>query len=301
MKAFKSVVAVGFLAAIAQAGGVLMVPESSNDQVMTFDAFDGSLINMNFIDLTSQTGGARTPINAVPVGNEIWVTDQLNDNISRWSGAGAFLGHIGGAMDNIRGLHVNGNTAYVANSGSNNGAPGEGVVTIDIGSQSISGSFTVGDDNSGDPFDIIDFGNGLLINDIDGEDLELHDLAGAYLSNFHDSDGLTGIDFPQQMARGLTGSVLASGFSLPAGIYEYDGNGNQINYYDVGTGLRGIYQLGNGNIMFTDGAGVHIYDIGNDSVSDVVTGVSARYIELIPEPASLSLLALGALVGLRRR
>lgn len=289
-------------ACAASAQEYIMMPDSTTDAIVLFDPFDGSLVNSSYFSLVP-SGIASTPINAVQVGNEIWVSDQLGDGIMRFDLFGAHQGNILGTMDNIRGFEVVGNTAYVGNAGTLNGAPGEAVVTIDVANLAISGSFRVGDDASGDPFDVLAFGGGLLINDIDSQDLEIHDLAGVWQSTFHNSDGLSGIDFPEQMNFSNSGqSVFVAGFSPPDGIYEYDLAGNQINFYDVGTGARGVWQLGNGNIMYSDGSGAHILDPLTGATTLVHAG-SGRFFErlVIPAPSALALLGLGSLAATRRR
>ena len=261
----------------------LMVVESTLDRVMLFDPWDGSLINPNFINLT--VSGASTPINAIQVGSEIWVSDQLTDRIMRWSHDGTtHLGNLTGGLDNIRGIEIVGNTVYVSNSGTANGAPGRAVVTIDVPSQSITGFFRVGDDLNGDPFDVLAYNTGLLVNDIAGEDIEFHDLAGNWLFTFHDSDGINGIDFPEQMAVTPINSVLAAGFSPPIGVFHYDPAGNQVNFWPVGNGNRGVATLGNGTILYTDGNGVHVLNPQNGQTNPVLTGVGGRFIDLRTEP-----------------
>lgn len=293
--------AVGLAASAATAQidpvGMLVVPESSNERLMLFNAFDGSLVTDNFIDMVPQ--GASTPLNAKRVGDEIWVSDQVADSVFRYSLDGtSHLGTISGGMDNIRGFEVVGDTVYVSNAGTNNGAPGLAVVTIDVPTASVSGSFAT----NGSPFDVLHYRGQLLINDISNENIDWYDLSGNFISNFHDSDGVNGIDFPEQMNINSAGNVLVGGFSSPAGIYEYDPNGNQLNYWDVGTAVRGVYELGNGNIMFTDGGGVHILDPNTGAISTAFGGVSARFIELVvPAPSGLGLLAVAGLAAVRRR
>lgn len=279
----------------------LMVPESTNDRVMLFDSFDGSLITDNFIDLAPQ--GAQTPINAVQVGDQIWVSDQLSDSVYRYSMDGtSHLGTITGGLDNIRGFEVVGNTVYMTNSGTNNGAPGDGIVTIDVPSASINGFFASGDNGDGDPFDVLAYFGDLLINDIAGEDIDRHNTGGAFLSEFVNSDGVSSLDFPEQMSTTQFGNVLVAGFSSPAGIYEYDNTGALLNYYDVGTGVRGVFELENGNIMFTDGSGVHVLDPNTGLITTSIDGVSARFIEcVVPAPSGVALLGLAGLAAFRRR
>ena len=257
----------------------LMVVESTNDNVMLFDAFDGSLTSTNFIDLT--VAGASTPIEALQVGSEIWVTDQVADKLMRFSLDGTtYLGDVTGTFDNIRGFEVANGQVFVSNSGTGNGAPGDAVVVLDTAGN-ITGSFV-----AGDPFDVLDYNGQLMVANIAGEDLDLHQYDGTFVLKFHDSDGVTGIDFPEQVSLGVGGNVLAAGFSTPSGIYEYDSTGAQVNYYDTGaiggnTGLRGVWPLGNGNILYTNGSGVHILDPVGMTSTTIVAGVSGRFISQI--------------------
>ncbi len=296
-------VAAGLASAQSRTGGDcdLMIPESTNDRVMLFSSFDGSLLNSNFIDLVP--AGGATPINAVQVGQEIWISDQIADSIFRYSLDGStHLGTITGGLDNIRGIEWIGDTVYVSNAGSNNGAPGQGVVTIDVSTQAINGFFVTGDNGAGNPFDVLDYFGNLLINDIDGENIDTFTRDGAFVSSFHDSDGVTGIDFPEQMTRTSLGNILAGGFSSPSGIYEYDNAGNQINYWDVGSSVRGVHELGDGNILFTDSNGVHVLDTATGAITTSIDGVSARYAEcVVPTPGTLGLVGIAGLAAFRRR
>ena len=90
---------------------------------------------------------------------------------------------------------------------------------------------------------------------------------------------MASIAFPEQLYETTSGNVLAAGFSTPSGLYVYDSNGNQLNYFSAVTGLRGVYQLGNGNYMVTSGTGVHILDSTTGNlISTPVSGVSGRFI-----------------------
>ncbi len=272
--ALASALAVFGIAGLAQAQ-FLAVPNATTDTVMTFDPFDGTPLNPSFI-IDGEGAGYdfQTPKAAIQVGSEIWVSDQLTDQIARFDMLGNHLGTITGGLDNIRGMAFVNGVVYVANAGSNNGAPGIGLVTFDAG-----GNFLGNITGVGDPYDIMDYNGELLVTAINTESINRVSYNGAFLGVFCDSDGVSGIDFPQQLGR-RGANVLCSGFSPPIGVYEYDPTGAQVNYWAVGNGNRGVYLLGNGNIMFTDGAGVHVLDPNTGLHTTVATG-SCHNISLI--------------------
>lgn len=273
----------------------LVVPDSSNDILVTFDPFDGSLINSNFATID---GG--TPKHAMQVGNEIWVSNQLNDNIDRFSLDGTFMSSIGGALDNIKGMAIVGNEVWVTNAGSNNGATGNSIVRINIGTGMVSGATPT----DGSLFDLVQYQGRLLGSNIGQEDLEFYDFSGNLTGIFHASDGVSGIDFPQQMFVRDDGGVLAAGFSSPSGVYAYDSDGNEIGIIaGIDGGARGVYELGNGNIMWTNGGGVWVTDPNTGLSTNVYDGGSGQYIDLvvIPAPGAAGLLVLAGFGASRRR
>ncbi|MFB3431461.1 MAG: hypothetical protein ABL309_11120 [Phycisphaerales bacterium] len=273
----------------------LVVPDSSNDILVTFSPFDGSLINSNFATI-----GGGTPKHALQVGNEIWVTNQLTDQVDRFTLNGAFVSSIVGGLDNIKGMEVVGNEVWVTNAGSNNGAPGNSIVKIDIGSATISGSSPT----SGSLFDVINYQGQVLGTNITSEDLEFYDAGGNFASVFHASDGVSGIDFPQQAFARENGGLLVAGFSPTSGVYAYDAAGNDLGIIaGLDSGARGVYELGNGNIMWTNGAGVWVTDPNTGQVTQVYDGGSSQYIDLvvIPAPGAAGLLALAGFASTRRR
>ncbi|MCR9218332.1 MAG: hypothetical protein NXI14_14160 [bacterium] len=273
----------------------LVVPDSSNDILVTFSPFDGSLINSNFATI-----GGGTPKHALQVGNEIWVSNQLTDQVDRFTLNGAFVSSIVGGLDNIKGMEVVGNEVWVTNAGSNNGAPGNSIVKIDIGSATISGSSPT----SGSLFDVINYQGQVLGTNITSEDLEFYDAGGNFASVFHASDGVSGIDFPQQAFARDNGGLLVAGFSPTSGVYAYDAAGNDLGIVaGLDSGARGVYELGNGNIMWTNGAGVWVTDPNTGQVTQVYDGGSSQYIDLvvIPAPGAAGLLALAGFASTRRR
>ncbi len=244
----------------------------------------GALVNAVAIDLATLTGGvAATPIEVLEAPNgELWVSDQTADTIFRISADGTtLLGSAPSGLDNCRGFAISGGNALVSNAGTNNTAPGQAIVEID-GAGAVVGSTLIGN-----PFDVEPFTfngvAGFLVCDITGEDLVFAEAANlANQTIFHDSDGVTGIDFPEQVHVSASGRIFAGGFTAPSGIYEYDTAGNQVNFIDTVAiaslgGIRGVVELGNGNLLFTNGSGVHIYDVTTMTVTTEISGVSARF------------------------
>jgi hypothetical protein len=99
-----------------------------------------------------------------------------------------------------------------------------------------------------------------------------YDLSGNYLGAF-----VSTINFPEQIDETAAGNIIAAAFSSPSGLYIYDSNGNQLNYFSTVTGLRGCFQLGNGNYLVTNGSGVYVLDQNTGALlATPVSGVSAR-------------------------
>ena len=261
----------------------LMVVDSTADAVLLVSGFDGSLINPSFIDLT--VAGSSTPKEALVVGNEIWVSDQLQDKLMRFSLDGTtYLGDVTGPLDNIRGFEVVGSQVYVSNAGTGNGAPGDAVVVFDTAGNLITSW------PCDDPFDVLDYNGQLMIADIAGEDLDLHAYDGTFITTFHDSDGVTGLDFPEQIHHAPGGHVLVAGFSSPSGVYEYDSTGAQVAYHDTvalggDDGLRAAYPLGNGHILYTTGSGLYRLDPVGMTTTQLLS-IGGQYINAFGEPGS---------------
>ncbi len=243
----------------------LMAVRIDTEVVMLFDGCDGTPLNPEFI--VGGPLGMRRPIEALhvptPSGAEIWVSDQLADAIFRFDQSGGHLGTITGGMDDIRGMEALGNVVYVSNAGTNNGAPGPAVVMFDTAGNHL-GHFVAGTN----PFDVLAYQGNLLVTDINVEDILMFTSQGVFAGIFHDSNGVNGIDFPGQMSvKPSNGNVLVAGFSPPLGIYEYDPAGTQVNYIATGgTGVRGVYELGNGDLLYSDDAGVHRWSNGQSTL-----------------------------------
>jgi DNA-binding beta-propeller fold protein YncE len=280
-------------AGVVSAQGVIIMPDSTNNRIVTFDPFDGSVINTNLFGLQ-----AGTPIHAMQVGNEIWVSEQVGDRVSRWSLTGSHLGNISGGLDNIRGMAQVGNTIYVTNSGTLNNAPGAAIVMFDTSGNNLGFFSTTSTAPS--PFGILAHQGGLLVSSSSAnDDVHRFSLGGSSLGTFHNS---TSLNFAQQMTYDAQGNILVAGFSSN-NVVALDPNTGALLGSFAASGARGVYQLGNGNILWSNSGGVHVFDFGTMSSSQIYAG-GGRYLQFAPVPEPATLLALGAgaaLVARRRR
>lgn len=283
----------------AAAQTFIMMPDSTNNRIALFSTLDGSVVNSNYFALA---GG--TPIHAMQVGSEIWVSEQIGDRVSRWSLTGTPLGQIGGGatggLDNIRGMGQVGNTVYVTNAGTANTAPGAAVVMYDNTGASL-GFFATPQASS--PFGVLSHQGGLLVSSSNAnDDIHRYTLAGAALGTFHNS---TTLNFVEQMDFAANGDVLAAGFSSN-NVVRLDPNTGAVISTFAASGARGVFQLDNGNILWTSGTGAFVFDVGLGTSSQVYTG-GGRYLDTltlsaVPEPgAALALVGLAGAYFVRRR
>ncbi|MFO0838113.1 MAG: hypothetical protein U1D55_06255 [Phycisphaerae bacterium] len=260
------------------AAQLLLVPDWTADRVMAYSAADGSLVNLDYI----VEGGLvvfNSPKEVIQVGSELWVTDQVSDSLTRFNLAGNMhLGTITGGMDNIRGAAFANGRVYVANNGTGNGAPGRAIVTLDPTGAPLGSWPLVA---NGDPFEVFELNGELLIVDIQNDNVDRFSYAGAYIATLIDG-GVTGLGFPQQITLRTNGNLLIAAFSVPnPGVYEYTPAGASVNYWGVSTGPRGAYELGDGEILYTDSAGVHKFDPTSGASTLIQGGVNAQYITAI--------------------
>ncbi|MCC6676713.1 MAG: hypothetical protein IT436_06175 [Phycisphaerales bacterium] len=283
----------------------LLVPDWTGDRVMLLNAFDGSVINASFIvDPAAGGGHLSSPKEAMQVGSEIWVSDQIGDGIFRYSATGAYLGTVAGSaqgLDNIRGFEVTADHVYVT--------CGSGTYSGQVAQFTLAGafvrSFRIPGTGSTSPFDVKLRGDELLVSDSTTDDVDRFSLDGAHLGTLISSTGAAGdLDFAQQIyIRPSDGHLFVAGFSPDDGIYEYTSDGTELAVYAAGTGPRGGYILGNGDLLWTNGDSASVYSFGSGTSTAMITGVNAQYINptTIPAPAAASLLAVAGLAGLRRR
>ena len=286
-----------FLATIAPgvaSAQFLMMPDSTNNRLVLFDPFDGSLVDSNYFALAS-----GTPVEAIQSGTEIWISEQLGDRVSRWSLTGTPLGQFGGGatggLDNVRGIDVINNVLHVSNAGSGNSAQGASLVQFDSAGTNLG---FLAMTNSPGPFDVIDYQGGLLVSSSSAnDDIHRYTYAGASVGTFYNNSAL---NFVEQLRLASNGDVLAAGFSSN-NVARLDAAGTIVSSF-AASGTRGVWELGNGNIMWTNGSGAHVFDVATGGSTQVYSG-GGRFLGslVIPEPCCgvWGLVVLGAVCASR--
>jgi hypothetical protein len=301
--------------------GLLLIPDqttSTGRKVWAFDPFDGSLINSSYIPQNTTLFG--TPREAIQSGvGTILVSDQVTDAVHEFNESGAFLRTVVSAsqVDNVRGIAVRNGQLFVT-VGS-----GAGADTIQRFDQTPAGlyinqtTFTTFVDS---PFDVAFRQNDLLITSFFNTNTK-NPLQFDVLSVPFPPGGAapyTPINLVQSMGLSSTsqvtpladGSFYVAGFNntsntaptATAGIYHFAANGVLIQRWLTPTGPRGVFPLGNGNIIYSDATGVRSLNPGTGVSTTITTGGNFHYVGFVPEPTALAALApLGTLLIRRRR
>ena len=262
------------------AGGLLLIPDSGSDRVMAFYPDTGNLYDADFIP--SDPTNLSTPIAAAlhPDGHSILVSDQIKDGLIEYDLNGNFLGWFAPAggpntaiLDNVRGWGVkaDGNILVTSASGTN----ADAIAEFDASGNYLGNFIAIGAGGMDSPFCVLyrTHESDYLVSTSSSNAIHRYDATGTYLN-----DLVSGMHFPEQIAEAASGNILVAGFSTPSGCYEYTNAGVYVGYYDVVSGLRGVYELSNGNILVTNGSGVYEINRSNQLVSTKISDVNARFI-----------------------
>lgn len=283
-------------AAPAAASEYLMISGSGfgSRGVMLFDPNDGTPVDPgNYYFEEPDVSGILK--HAMQVDDEIWLTAQAAGQIRRYDLDGNFLSTItqagpdGEVIGNNRGMTLHNGTVYLTNAA---GTPGNAIVTYDT-----DGNWQQTQQIAGSPFSVLPYNGELLVGHLGSEDIQSFDFDLNPLGPFHQGD----ISWVQQMNENSEGNLLATGWSSN-GVYEFDADGNLVGSFAADS-PRGVWELDNGNVLWTNSSGVHVYDVDSGMNIEVLSGFNAQYIDrlVLPAPGAFALLGLAGLVGHRRR
>jgi hypothetical protein len=258
---------------VAAGDAFLLIPDSTADTVDKYDPSDGTYIG-RFCAVPQIYGTSSTPVSAVlgPDGL-VYVSDQLQDAVFRFDLDGNFLDVFADDSDglnNIRGLDFRGNNLLVCS--------GDDYVAEFTGPHQRIADFI---NDGSDPFDILMLPDGrALLADIAGttDNVRLYDANGAL------DQVLFNINFPEQLqfdavAPGDYLNIAFSGDQITD--FDLDGTVHTQTFFNGG---RGVYRLGNGNLLCTAGDGVwEVNQATGALIENKNPAASGRFIELLPD------------------
>ncbi len=265
----------GFMASSARAGDeYLMIPDLSNHRVLLVDPFDGHIVDYNFIVNPPEETLLWWPKAAVQVDNEIWVSEQAFGAVLRYTAdlRPRFLGYAAWNLERPTGMCAIDNKVLIAHSARS--AASEVLCFTNAGPCGLAF-------RAEDPYDIIEFGNGLLVTDYAASRVLRYSLEGTGGSDFV-ATGDANFTHPQQVALLQTGPqgqtrLWVAAIGGAAGYYEFDMQGNQTRYLPLGN-ASGMVLLGNGRLLVTGGWGIEMFNLEDESHT-LVEDYEAEYIK----------------------
>jgi hypothetical protein len=262
------------------ASSFLMIPDITQDRVYIFNATNGDLIDTAFIPQSRPQ--LSTPKHALTHynGKSVLIADQITDLVQMYNSNGTYNNYfapVGGVnnsiLDNIRGIRyrANNNLLVTVGGGTNQNT----VQQFDTAGNNL-GTF-IPTTNLNSPFDIVIRNSDMLVSNSSGTNrISGFDLNGNFTSYFYAGSAFA---FPQQMQTLPNGDVIVAAFSPPSGIAYLTSGGTYVKLMTGITGNRGVYLLGNGRYITTNGAGAHEVDSATGTLIRTIATGSMQYIE----------------------
>lgn len=263
---------------------LLLIPDSTNDRVMAFDPVTGNLLDADFIP--ADPTNLSTPKCAIykSDGSGFLVSDQLDDAVQEYDLDGNYVGIFAPAggvntaiLDNARNIayHPVTGDLLVAVAG---GANADSIAAFDAGGVYLGNFVANGAGGLDSPWHILFTTLGYVPASDSDAVHGYNSTTGAY-----DSDLLPVNTFPESLALAENGNILIANWSgTQEGVVEVQPDGTVVGIYLPAPvdGPRGVFELPSGNLLVTDGQGVHEITRANTFVESKITGVSCHTITL---------------------
>lgn len=260
---------------------IFLIPQSNSESIMAFDAETGDLIHMGFN--SSDPTNMSTPIKVLPdINGDLLISDQLEDLVFKYETTGDLINNFApmsgvqnDTLDNVRGFWVDESyNVYVTTA---SGPNKDAIALFDPQGQGLGNFIEPNETILDSPFDIIQRSDDFLVSAFTTDNVVKYDLSGNFVEEF-----AADMNAAEQIYEAENGDIYIAGFSNPSGIYVYSSDGTLQDVIDVIAGVRGVQMLGNGNLIVTNGGGVHEVDPANNTVvRTIVDGISSRMISKV--------------------
>jgi hypothetical protein len=252
--------------------GILMIPDWTTDSIGLFDPYDGTFLR--FLTMASTHASPKNAIQG-PDGN-IYLSDQVTDEITMFDTLGTYLGIYADAsdgLDNMKGIAFRGDHLFACC----NLTSGQDAVKELSGPHSYLRDFIA---YSGiDAFDILFLpdGKSILADAGTTDQICLYDTNGTFINQiyYHGSSR-----WPQQIQTDsvLPGAFLGALWDADT-IIDFDLDGTVVNTCTLKY-VKGVYRLGNGHILATSNYGIWDFNTTTGEVTQTDAGTGWQYIEL---------------------
>jgi len=254
----------------------ILFMESTNKRVVGLDPITGDVVIPAYLD---SVPGLGTPkVARLTPRATITISDQISDGVLEYDTLGTPRGYfapLGGVnnaiLDNCRG-HIykpNGNLLVANGSGSNQNT----IAEFDNAGNYLGNFIAASSGGLSSPYDILWRTNDVLVTASTSDALHRYDHSGNYLDNL-----AAGIPFPQQIIEIENGDLLVADFGVGGGVRVYSSTGTLLNLFNVITANRGVWKLGNGNILTSNAAGVHeLNGTTGALMRTIIPGVSGQW------------------------
>lgn len=264
-------------------GPFLLIPDSSTDRIVMFDAQTGDVVDPFFFP--ASTPNFSTPKIALQtLKGTMLVSDQISDGVFEYDTTGLSLGifaPMGGVntsiLDNIRGMiyRPNGNLLVAVGGGANVNT----IQEFDTAGVNL-GAFI--SSNLSSPFNLAYRSGDMLVSMSGAPRLNKYTQSGTYIG-----PAVTGTyNFFQQIYVHPGDSFAVTNLTGASGIVTFDSAGNQTSLLNGITSNYGVYKLGNGNYITSSLSGVYeINPVTGASIRTIIT-MGGQYISLY-DPSTL--------------
>ncbi len=250
----------------------LLVPDKAGDRLMLFDASSGRVIDADFI--VPPAGTLVATVEAIQVGDEVWVSEPGLDAVKRLSMDGnviATMQPFTYALDRPSGMATDGSTVLVTNRFLAKHLAGSWITRLSSGGANL-GTFDAFNDAA--MSDIL-FADGVFyVANSSDRTIERVTATGAHLGIFASLEQDIPFSNPAQVAPAPGGGLLVASNN---GIMRLGADGVLVERLLPETWIAGVWPLEDGRLMFTTSFGVYRLEPGGQVVT-ILDGPLASFV-----------------------